>query len=148
MPEHPTAEQPVKEHPVKERPARENPAEHPTKEHPGREITLDELSRAIEQYVKEDSTMKGGYFSVYDRIDKRPLALTLEKVHKEKLAKISEDTYFACADFRSTERRLYDLDMFVKASDAGMRVVEVDIHKEEGKPRYGWVEEGGIWKKR
>ena len=61
-----------KEHP-------EHPAEHP--EHPkdkaAGEMTMDALAAAITDYVKRDAKLKGGFFLVYDAVDKKPLQLEL-----------------------------------------------------------------------
>ena len=136
MPEHP--EHPGREHPGKE---------HPTKEHPGKEISLDDLAKTIEDFVKMDSELKGGYFLIYDTATNKPLALKLQRVHKDRLSKVSENKYFACADFISSEGKLYDLDFFIGSMHDQLKVTEISIHKEQGVPRYNWVEEGGIWKK-
>ena len=29
-----------------------------------------------------------------------------------------------------------------------LSVSEIAVHKEDGKPRYDWAEEGGVWKKK
>lgn len=134
----------------------EHPSEHPS-EHPKKSkkaarkpsITMKDLAKAIEKYVKDDSDLKGGYFLVYDPVGKKTLELVLDKVHKERLAKVSENTYFACADFKTPEGKVYDLDIFMKGSSAdSLTVTEVSVHKEDGKARYGWVEKKGIWKKK
>ncbi len=129
------------EHPKKEHP------EHPTREHPGKGVSLDNIAKAIEDFVKTDSQLKGGHFSIYDPVSNKPLAVDLEKVHRDRLSKITENEYFVCADFKSTEGKMYDLDFFVKEDQGNLKVTEISIHKEEGRPRYNWVEEGGIWKK-
>lgn len=152
--------------------AAEHPKEHPqehskegkkkgSKEHPedpknekqtrkaASPVTMDGLAQAIKKYVEKEASLKGGYFMVYDPVAKQPLALTLDKVHKDRLSKVAEDTYFACADFKTPEGKVYDLDVFMKGPDAAsLQVTEVSIHKESGKARYGWVEENGIWKKK
>jgi hypothetical protein len=144
----------MEEHPGgKERARREHPgAEHPRAEHPRagpqEELSLDEVARTIEEHIRSDAALKGGYYTFYDRATGKPLALALERVHRDKLSMVSEDTCFACADFRSTEGKLYDLDMFARRTAEGLTVVEVDVHKEEDKPRYQWTEEGGLWRKR
>jgi hypothetical protein len=61
---------------------------------------------------------------------------------------VGEGLYFACSDFKATDGKTYDLDFFMKDSDAGLAVTEIMIHKEEGNPRYSWYEEGGIWKRK
>jgi hypothetical protein len=130
--------------------AQEHP-EHPTKPASKAsakpELSKETLAQAIADYVKKDSDVKGGYFLVYDGKAKKPLTLTLTKVHQDKLSKVGEGLYFACSDFKATDGKTYDLDFLMKDSDAGLAVTEIMIHKEEGSPRYAWYEEGGIWKR-
>lgn len=98
--------------------AAEHPSEHPSKkavEHPGMkgkekpELTKEALAQAISDYVKKDADIKEGYFLVYDEVEKKPVALTLEKVHDDKLSAIGNGVYFACADFKPPEGTLYEL---------------------------------------
>jgi hypothetical protein len=112
-------------------------------------VSKESLANAIRQYVKKDADLKGGFFLVYDRQAKKPLALTLEKVHEDKLARVADTTYFACADFKSEGGATFDLDIFMTgASEADLAVGEITIHKENGKERYTWAEEDGLWKRR
>ena len=128
-------------------------AEHP--EHPAEEteaakgFNKEELAKSIADYVKKDAKLKGGYFLVYDKKNKEALVLELALVHKDKLSKIAKNIYFACADFKTLKGKVYDLDIFMKGTEKGnLEVTEVSVHKETGKPRYTWYEEGGIWKKK
>jgi len=131
--------------------------EHP-KEHPGAKkepkpaakepVSKEEIGSAIRSWVARDTKLKGGYFLVWDETAKKPLALTLATVHDDKLAKVADGTWFACADFKSADGTVYDLDVFLKGSSAKkLEASELTIHKENGKERYGWNEEGGVWKK-
>ncbi len=132
--------------------AAEHP-EHPTGARPAQKpgakpISLDDVAKAIGTYVQEDSKLKGGYFLLYDDKTKQPLALTLDKVHRDRLAQTAPGTYFACSDFKTPEGKLYDIDFWVKEGPGGeLNITQIMIHKEAGKPRYNWVEEGGIWKR-
>jgi hypothetical protein len=131
--------------------AAEHPKEHPTTQ-PAKgaksEVSKEELAVAIKDYVKKDAALKGGYFMVYDEKAGKPLALSLLKVHKERLSTIGDGVYFACADFKTPEGKVYDLDIFMKGPDRNhLAVTEVSVHKEAGLERYTWHEEGGIWKK-
>jgi hypothetical protein len=130
--------------------AQEHPKEHP-EEHPEGEaaaVSKENLAAAIRGYVEKDSKLKGGYFCVFDTVAKAPLALTLVKVHDDKLAQVGEDTYFACADFKALDGAVYDLDIFMRGESADdLEVTEITIHKKDGKERYGWKEEGGVWTK-
>jgi hypothetical protein len=129
--------------------AAEHPAEHPEEQHgskPG--ITKGELGDAVRDYVEKDSALKGGYFLVYDKKAGESLALSLLKVHEDRLSSIGRDVYFACADFKTPEGKVYDLDIFMKGHDKdNLAVTEVSVHKEAGVERYTWREEGGVWKK-
>lgn len=129
--------------------AQEHP-EHP-KEHPkgkGAGVTKDAIAKAIQDYVQKDAGLKGGYFLVYDPVAKMPLALTLDRVHDDKLCQVSEQVCFACADFKTPEGKVYDLDFFVKHAKSGLEVTEISVHKEDGKPRYNWTEKDGVWSKK
>lgn len=125
------------------------PQEHP--EHPTTvksDIDKDSLAKAIKDYVKRDTELRGGYFMVYDQKAEKTLALKLVLVHKARLSKVAKDVYFACADFKAPDGKVYDLDIFMKGNSMdNMKVTEISIHKEEGKPRYTWQEKGGIWTK-
>ncbi len=145
-PEHPAKKDEKKEHPAKSDAAAK--AEHP--EHPNAAtaaVTKEMMAEAITGYVDKDATLKGGYFCVYDAKASAPLALALDKVHQDKLAKVSDGLFFACCDFKATNGTMYDLDFFMKSTPTGLMVSEVAVHKEAGKPRYGWMEKDGVWSK-
>lgn len=132
----------------------EHPAEHPTDKPEGETkaaagFSKEELAKSIADYVKKDAKLKGGYFLVYDKKNKEALALELVLVHKDRLSKIAKDVYFACADFKTSKGKIYDLDIFMKGTEKGnLMVTEISVHKEANKPRYTWYEESGIWKKK
>ncbi len=141
-PEHPAQ---TKEHP--EHPAEH--AEHP--EHPGSsaELTMDTLGDAIEMFATHLGELEGGYFCVYDEEAGEPLALTLKKVHRERLASLGDGVYFACADFDATNGKVYDLDIFMQQTEGGhfmgLMPTKVTVHKENGVARYTWQEKDGVW---
>lgn len=131
--------------------APEHPSEHPTApvQPTIASLTNESLARAIENYIKMDSKLKGGYFLVYDTVAKMPLVLTLDRVHKDKLARVQEGCYFACADFETADGVMYDLDFFMEGKSVeDLHVVEISIHKQSGVERYTWYEEGGVWHRR
>jgi len=131
-----------KEHP------KENPKEHPKSEG-SEKVTKEQLADAIVKYVNDESAKTGGRFEVDDPVDKQTLSLELKLVHKDRLSPIGADTYFACADFVSKDGVTYDLDIFMKGPDAAhLQTTEVTIHKKNGKERYTWYEEGGVWMKK
>ena len=108
-------------------------------------LTAADLAKGITDYIAKDSELKGGYLLIYDPTVKKSLELTLTKVHEDKLSQVGENLYFACSDFKATNGKMYDLDFFMKQDKSGLVVTEISIHKEEGNPRYGWVEEKGLW---
>ncbi len=134
------------EHPAKQDAAKKEHPEHANAAAPA-VVTKEMMSEAITGYINKDTALKGGYFCVYDTKANAPLALKLDKVHQDKLAKVSEGLYFACSDFKATDGKMYDLDFFMKSTPMGLQVSEVAIHKEAGQPRYGWVEKDGVWTK-
>jgi len=137
----------AQEHPAKQDAKKEHPA---NSEHPKAAVmpvTNEMMAEAITGYITKDTALKGGYFCCYDGKAKMPLALTLDKVHQDKLAKVSDGLYFACCDFKAADGKMYDLDFFMKSTPMGLMVSEVAVHKEAGKPRYGWVEKDGVWSK-
>lgn len=133
--------------------AQEHP-EHPKdKEHPASEakpsLTKDEMAEAVEAYVRKQSAKGNGSFVVKDAVDNKDLSLALKLVHRERLAQVGPETYFACADFTAADGTTYDLDIFMKGRDRDrMKATEVTVHKKNGVERYTWNEEGGVWKKK
>ena len=134
--------------------AQEHP-EHPkqppktTKQEPAKKetasLTTADLAKGISDYIEGDSKLKGGYLLIYDPTIKKSLELTLTKVHEDKLSQVGENLYFACTDCKASNGKMYDLDFFMKQGENGLTVTEISIHKEEGKPRYSWAEEKGLW---
>ena len=152
--EHPKESEKKAEHPAegtKEKPA-EKSKEQPKKgEHPQESKALNkiELAEAVEAYVNRNAALKGGYFLVYDKHIQQALVLTLDKVHKDRLSRVGDNVYFACADFKTPEGKVYDLDIFMKGPDKDhLEVTDIGVHKEDGSARYTWYEQKGIWKKK
>ena len=125
----------------------EHPKSAPKPATPG--ITKDALAQAITGYIDSQEKEHGGFYVMHDPVDKKDLHLKLVKVHRDRLARVAPDMYFACSDFKNTDGVMYDLDFFMKGTDpANLTFSDVSIHKKAGKPRYTWYEEGGIWKKK
>ena len=135
-----------------EHPTKTKKAEHPTTVSPqivqGEKITLQNLARAIKGFVEADIILRGAFLVIDPKTD-TVLKLKLEKVHKERLSSIGEDIYFACADFKGENGKVYDLDIFLQGTNTdNLTVTEISVHKEDGTARYGWEEENGIWSKK
>lgn len=129
--------------------AQEHPSEHPS-EHSKtstKQLTIDELSDAVKIYIEKETKANNGYFPVKD--GNKTLKLTLSKVHDERLSPMGNEVYFVCVDFKATDETLYDVDIFMKGSAKDNLVAtETSVHKVNGKERYTWYEENGVWKKK
>jgi hypothetical protein len=109
---------------------------------------MNDLADAIESHVKREAALKGGFFLAYDKDAGRTLTLTLERVHRERLSRVAANTYFACADFKSSQGKTYDLEILMRGpSKDTLNVTEISVHKEDGRERYNWVERNGVWSK-
>ena len=125
----------------------EHPSEHPEDKAAKTAMTKDQLANAVESYVEKTASKTGGYFVAFDDKTKKDLKLTLDKVHRKRLAKVGDDMYFACADFTTPDGQVYDLDVFMKGKSKDQLVFsKFTVHKEAGKERYTWVEQDGVWK--
>ena len=142
------------EHPAVE--GAEHP-EHP--EHPGSEtkaaavverppVTIESVATYLEAYVASKAAETDGWYRIEDEKAGTTLRLKLDHIHRERLAKTAERTWFVCADFTTPEGRLYDLDFWVRDTYHGLAVSESMVHKEEGKPRYSWIENEGVWSRK
>ena len=106
------------------------------------------LARAVREYIDAQANRDHGYFDLYDPVAGQKLRLTLVRVHEDRLAALGHGAYFACADFRSARGRLYDVDVVMRQTPAGLEPTDTAVHKVDGRPRYYWVEERGQWTKR
>jgi hypothetical protein len=133
--------------------AQEHP-EHPKQqEHPKDKkqagLTNAELAAAIKGWVEKEEARNDGWLEVEDPVQHKTLQLKLEKVHDDRLSQVKPDVYFACADFVEKDGTKYDIDVFMQGkSKDDLRETEVSVHKVNGKERYTWFEENGIWKKK
>lgn len=132
--------------------AQEHP-EHPTKqEHPkkaekAKEYSTADLERAIKSEVAKKSKKTKGAFALYDSQLEKTWRLKLDKVHTDRLSKISANTYFACVDMKDADGKTIDVDFFLKADDGKLEMTDITVHKIEGQPRYTWEEKDGFWKR-
>ena len=110
----------------------------------GGSITRKTLAKAIENHVAK----AGATFSFSDPAINKKLNLRLLRVHKDRLSRLGPDLYFACSDFKETGGKVYDLDFWVNVSGGQLSVTKTMLHKEDGKPRYTWYEDGGVWQQK
>ncbi len=96
------------------------------------------LRNTIRNYVSREESAKGT-FSVFDTKIGVIRALKLERVH-ERVGKTG-NYYYSCADLKDTKTGdLLDLDFDVTDTNGTLKVVDVRIHKDNGKPRYTYDE--------
>lgn len=142
----PPASQPAAPPAAKATPAAGAAAEHPEAGEAAT-VTEDSLTTAITTHMQAEAARQGGSLTIDDPVQKRPLQLTLTTVHREGTRKLPDGRYFACADFKGADGHTYDLDVFMKQDLNGLTADEVTVHKQDGQPRYRWVQADGAWKR-
>lgn len=108
------------------------------------ELTREDVAVGIKKHI-EDQTRKGrGKFRLKD--GDRDLALTLVKVHNDKLAVLENELCFACVDMKADDGTIYDIDFFLSGDVESLKVTETILHKVNRNPRYGWEKNSeGKW---
>jgi hypothetical protein len=111
--------------------------EHGGKEHGG-ETTVKPSAKNIRQAMKDYAvarSAKTGAFDIFDPVVRRKRRLSLVRIHR-RVGKTGE-YYYSCADFRDNDTgELLDLDLDVEDRHGNLSVVDVRIHKLDGKERY------------
>jgi hypothetical protein len=96
--------------------------------------SADAIRAAMKDYVM-DKSKATGTFDVVDPETGKTRKLELIRVH-ERVGKTG-NYYYSCADFKDTETgQMLDLDLDVEDQGGKLSVVDVRIHKLEGKERY------------
>jgi len=121
-----------------------SPDEHPELAHLT-QVSTDSLADAIASYVAAESKQRGGVFPVPAPTGGDSLGLTLATVHRERLSRLADGRYFACADFKDTTGNTYDVDIFMRAESKGLVPADIIVHKVNGTPRFNWAERDGVW---
>jgi len=97
--------------------------------------SADDIHAIMKKYIEEES-QRTGTFDVADPQTGTTRKLTLESIH-ERVGKTGDDYYYSCADFKDTvSGELVDLDLDVEDENGQLGVVDVRIHKVDGKERY------------
>lgn len=122
----------------------EHPKESTNKDTAKHVYTMDELEKAITNEITTAQKKDGSYHIKDAKLDKT-WDLTLDHVHKERLARVDPTTYFACTDFKSADNHTVDVDFFMKDDGHKLVLSEATLHKVDGQPRYNWQEKDGYW---
>ena len=123
--------------------------EHP--EHPMAEktISVDDLEKAIQQKIADKAKEDGGTFRLPDDVLHKTWELELVKVHRDKLTRLEDGTYFACVDMKQKGGSdVVDVDFFLKETDGKLAFSDMAVHKVNGAPRYNWEKKGDRWVKK
>ncbi len=130
--------------------AQEHPSNN-TSEHPmdGSDslAMIKKFSKEVKQYIDNQSSKNNGFFIVKDEEENKTLKLKLIKIHEDKLTSLASGEYFVCSDFKGTDGNTYDIDIFLKKNSWDeLTATQTKVHKVNGKPRYTWYEDKGVWK--
>jgi hypothetical protein len=123
--------------------AQEHP-EHP-KANAKHSYSIDELDKAITAEIVSAQDKNGGWYLLKDNTPDKTWKMKLDHVHRERLSKLDDTTYFACTDFKSDDGHTVDVDFFMKDNGKKLVMSDVTVHKVDGKPRYNWKEKDGYW---
>ena len=125
-------------------------------EHPGKplgrtqDVTPDQVKKAILDYIKRDSFLKGGYFLMWDKQEERVWKLKFSRPHSG-VREVEDQKYFLCTDFKNVHKQpdgsisttVFDLDFWAKKDNDGTLVVDqIKIHKVAGIPRFQYDKRG------
>jgi hypothetical protein len=122
--------------------------EHP--EHPMAEkkISVDDLEKTIKEKIAEKAKADGGVFKLRDDVLGKTWELELVRVHRDKLTRLEDGTYFACVDMKTKDgKNVVDVDFFLKESDGKLAFSDMAVHKVDGVARYDWEKKGDRWVK-
>jgi hypothetical protein len=119
--------------------------EHPEAGGATKQVSTTDISAGIKKHITTETNKSDGKFHVsYQGQD---LALSLIKVHDDRLQDLGGGKYFACVDMKGTDGKTYDIDFFLTGQPGKMNVTDTSVHKIDGKPLYNWKEENGKWNK-
>lgn len=141
--EHPTGKDSKKHEHPKGKKGHEHPAKKKTADWVKHKKTMKAFVRAVEKHVRAKKK-EAGSFEVYDAVLGKTWKLKMKKIHKKRIARLSDDKFFACADFTTVgkkPRTELDLDFFVTKTSDGWNVDQVLVHKIAGRPRYNYNDE-------
>lgn len=88
-----------------------------------------DIKASIQRYIEQDRALKGAFLLKDPRSD-QPLVLSFDHVH-EAVHKSEEGVYSACVDFKDAAGKVYDVDVYVKSTQANPE--RLVLHKVDGK---------------
>lgn len=128
--------------------------EHPKQEHPKKQehpaskpATTADLEKAIRAHVDEMAKKNDGRFPVKDGELQKTWALSLDRVHTDKLTQLKDDTYFACVDFKADDGTAVDVDFYLQSKEGKLTITDTTVHKVNGQARYYYQQKGDRWER-
>lgn len=111
--------------------AEENRAVHKHTVSPAR------IRKDVEDYIRNEIKLKGGYFLQYDKKESKTWELALDRIHK-KISRLKNNRYVVCVDFISEgdDKHMLDLDFLVIKQKGIFTPYKIRIHKVDGRPRF------------
>lgn len=105
------------------------------------------VEKELKTFIDREKEKQNGVFVVKDEVTHRDRALTLEKIHSDKIVKLNDGTSFVCADFKDTSGEKVDVDFFMIPTHSGSldTIKRIQVHKIDGVARYTYLERNGEW---
>jgi len=106
-----------------------------------------QVEKELVAFIDSEKGKTDGVFVVKDERMSLDRKLTLEKIHTDKIVRLSDGTSFVCADFKDASGDKVDVDFFMTSTGTGgiQTVNKVQVHKINGQPRYTYVKKSGVW---
>ena len=129
---------------------REHPKQ-PSSEHPKKKGATTEEPQSFNKSAVEATvttyvnSQTGRTITVQDTQTQTSRALNLTRIHNDKISRLGPKTAFVCADFTDRNGETVDLDFFLTNNNGTYEINKIDIHKVQGKERYTYVEQKGVW---
>lgn len=95
----------------------------------------DQLRQTIRDYIAQQEKIQGAFAIVDKKNNSAFRELTLVRVH-DRVGKTG-DYYYSCTDMKDVKNGdLLDLDFDISDQNGNLKVANIRIHKDNGKPRY------------
>lgn len=101
----------------------------------------------IERFIKHDSMLRGGHFTIFDPETKSAVALNYSKVHKT--MGLGHGAHLACVEMATPDGHPYDIDFITKGqTKKDLSISNILIHSADGRERFEWYQDRKTWKTR
>lgn len=114
-------------------------------------VSAEGIKKFIKSYIENETTLKGGYFLLFDKVKNEVLQLNLSKINDRVNLVIKDEVFcgkyrtrhfwIASCNFESANGKSnYELDFWIKNKNANgdFEVFIIAIHKVDGKERFAY----------